>query len=264
MVTGAVIPTGGASRRTTLGRLGVAARTDLRMVEVPTRAEPPSEEFSIIPSPAPIGFAMNAREEILDRIRRSSSSKEEPAIVPREYRGPRGLGDCGTFVDRLKDYNAIVTRTSIDELRSRIAESLAQRGIKRIVVPGGFPSLWLGEIAGEVVNDDDVLATLELDSIEGVLTTCTVAIAETGTIILTHGHGEGRRALTLVPDYHLVVVHEGQVVEGVPDAIAALDSNLPMTWISGPSATSDIELRRVEGVHGPRTLEVMLVSALQW
>ena len=96
---------------------------------------------------------------------------------------------------------------------------------------------------------------------DGAITTCTVAIAETGTIVLTHGPGEGRRALSLIPDYHLVVVNEDQILAGVPDAISALDATQPMTWISGSSATSDIEMSRVEGVHGPRTLEVIIVQS---
>jgi L-lactate dehydrogenase complex protein LldG len=130
--------------------------------------------------------------------------------------------------------------------------------VRRLIVPEGFPSKWLRNIAVEFVPGDGSIRSLE--DADGVLTTCSVAIAETGTIVLTHGAGQGRRALTLLPDYHLVILEERQIVSGVPDALVVLDPAWAMTWISGPSATSDIELNRVEGVHGPRTLDVLLVA----
>jgi L-lactate dehydrogenase complex protein LldG len=130
------------------------------------------------------------------------------------------------------------------------------RNLSRIVVPDGFPAEWLPEV--DAVREP--VDTPTLDQVSAVITTCRVAIAETGTIVLDAGPGMGPRALTLVPDYHLVVVRAEQVVAGVPDAVAALDPTRPLTWISGPSATSDIELNRVEGVHGPRTLDVVLVG----
>jgi L-lactate dehydrogenase complex protein LldG len=133
---------------------------------------------------------------------------------------------------------------------------LARRGVDRVVVPDGFPDQWLPH--AELVREPAEVTVL--DDVSAVVTTCRVAIAETGTIVLDAGPGMGARALTLVPDYHLVVVHAEQILANVPDAIAALDPTRPLTWISGPSATSDIELNRIEGVHGPRTLDVVVVG----
>ncbi|MFD0891788.1 lactate utilization protein C, partial [Streptosporangium algeriense] len=131
----------------------------------------------------------------------------------------------------------------------------AARGLTRPVVPDGLPAEWVPQGA---VTDDPALSDAELEAAGGVVTGCAVAIAETGTIVLDTGPGQGRRALTLLPDYHLCVVRAEQIVAGVPQALAVLDPARPLTWISGPSATSDIELNRVEGVHGPRTLEVVI------
>jgi L-lactate dehydrogenase complex protein LldG len=180
--------------------------------------------------------------------------------VPRTYRGAVGRGGIDLFVDRLRDYKARVERVEVGALSHHIGECLERRGATRIVVPDGVATEWLATSSAMVSSDTPPLTALELDECDGVLTTCSVAIAETGTIVLTHGPGQGRRALTLVPDYHLVVVFEDQIVTGVPDAVSALDPTRTMTWISGPSATSDIELSRVEGVHGPRTLEVLIVG----
>ena len=110
------------------------------------------------------------------------------------------------------------------------------------------------------VSTDDQLSVSELDGVDGVITSCAVAIAETGTLILDGSPGQGRRVITLIPDYHLCVVFADQIVADVPDALARLEATRPLTMISGPSATSDIELNRVEGVHGPRTLEVIIVN----
>jgi L-lactate dehydrogenase complex protein LldG len=137
-----------------------------------------------------------------------------------------------------------------------IAGALTSRGLTRVVVPDGFPEAWLPDV--DAVREP--VDVTRLDDVSAVLTTCRVAIAETGTIVLDAGPGMGPRALTLVPDYHLVVVNADQVRAIVPDAVAALDPTRPLTWISGPSATSDIELQRVEGVHGPRTLDVVVVA----
>jgi L-lactate dehydrogenase complex protein LldG len=141
-----------------------------------------------------------------------------------------------------------------------VASALANRGAGTVVVPDGFPDAALARVSAEILRDDPPLPIETLDRVDGVLTTCAWAVAETGTIVLDHGPGQGRRALTLVPDFHLVVIRADQVLPQVPDAVAALNGAPTQTWISGPSATSDIELNRVEGVHGPRTLHVVIVS----
>jgi L-lactate dehydrogenase complex protein LldG len=155
-----------------------------------------------------------------------------------------------------------VRRSTADEVAQVIADAVAARGAKRIGVPGGFPAPWSVLLPGPV-PDDPPLDVAALDALDGVVTTCAVAIAETGTIVLDTGSGQGSRAFSLVPDYHLAVVRTGQIVAAVPDAVAALDPARPLTWISGPSATSDIELSRVEGVHGPRTLDIVIVAELR-
>jgi L-lactate dehydrogenase complex protein LldG len=152
-----------------------------------------------------------------------------------------------------------VRRCPAAEAARVIADTVTARGARRIGVPRGFPAGWSALLAG-AVPDDPPLDVAALDALDGVVTTCAVAIAETGTIVLDAGPGQGSRAFTLVPDYHLAVVAAGQIVAAVPDAVAALDPVRPLTWISGPSATSDIELARVEGVHGPRTLDIVVVT----
>jgi L-lactate dehydrogenase complex protein LldG len=207
------------------------------------------------------GTPVTARAEILRRIGVALRDQPTPAPVDRDYRTAGSVAaDRGQlldqFVERLADYKATVHRSSPDGVGAELTVILAGRGITRVAVPDGFREAWLPNVA--VVREP--LSTVDLDSIGAVLTSCAVAVAETGTIILDASAGQGRRALTLVPDYHLVVVRAEQVLAIVPDAIAALDATKPLTWISGPSATSDIELNRVEGVHGPRTLDVLLVS----
>ncbi len=206
---------------------------------------------------------MSAREEMLDRVRRAGATAVAPD-VPRAYRrsGSEPL-DGGSLVDllvdRLLDYKAGVTRTSPDAVASAITAVLARHSARNVVVPQGFPEQWLpGDIA--LRRDTPALTADQLDAIDAVLTTSAIAIAETGTIVLDASAGMGRRALTLVPDLHVLVVRTAGVVRGVPEAIARLEAVRPLTWISGPSATSDIELDRVEGVHGPRRLEVVLVD----
>ncbi|MFN2538157.1 MAG: lactate utilization protein C [Mycobacteriales bacterium] len=186
---------------------------------------------------------MSAREEVLARIR--AAKPESAPEVPRAYRTSAPL-DLDLFVERLADYRAVVHRCSTEELPALLARLLKGR----VVVPEGFPF--------EGIRDD-ALTPRDLDAVDAVVTNCTVAVAETGTIVLDGSAGQGRRALSLVPDRHVVVVRAEQVVQTVPEALARLDATRPQTWISGPSATSDIELQRVEGVHGPRTLEVVLL-----
>lgn len=200
---------------------------------------------------------MDAREEILQSVRRAiATAPKEPADVPRGYREravPENLVDL--FAERVEDYRAVVTRAAATEVEEAIRAALA--GAERVVVPEGFGY----EVPGAVPGAVDMTAA-ELDHLDAVVTGASIGIAITGTIVLEHGSGQGRRALTLVPDLHVCIVREDQVVAGVPEAIAALDPARPQTWISGPSATSDIELNRVEGVHGPRNLHVILVGGV--
>jgi L-lactate dehydrogenase complex protein LldG len=209
---------------------------------------------------------MSAREEVLARIRAALADGGEPARPPgtdTAFRTQGGL-DPGQLLDllaeRLTDYRALVRRTSPAELAATVSLALAERGARRMVVPPGLDPSVLPE--GIEFVTDDGLSAADLDAFDGVVTGAAVAIAETGTIVLDGSPDQGRRAITLVPDYHLCTVHAAQVVEIVPEAVARLaaQADRPLTWISGPSATSDIELKRVEGVHGPRTLEVILVG----
>jgi len=165
------------------------------------------------------------------------------------------VGRVALLSERLLDYRARVEHTTATALRDLLDE-IARGG--RIGVPRGLPETW--RPANSV--EDDGLTTHELDALDGIVTGCTVAIAETGTLVLAGGEMEGRRALTLVPDIHICVVRTDQIVETVPEAFAALLGleHRPLTLVSGPSATSDIELERVEGVHGPRTLIVVIVE----
>jgi L-lactate dehydrogenase complex protein LldG len=197
---------------------------------------------------------VSAREEILGRVRAALAGSDTSEVtVPRGYRSTTSDSDAVVlFCERVADYRAEVTRCREDEVQYRIAEALGSAS--RVVVPEGLE--W--EVAG-ALGDGGLTAT-DLDGVDAVVTGATVGIAETGTIVLTHGSGQGRRALSLVPDLHVCVVRAAQVVPGVPDALPLLDPDRPTTWISGPSATSDIELDRVEGVHGPRSLHVLVVD----
>ncbi|MEJ3744647.1 LUD domain-containing protein [Actinomycetes bacterium KLBMP 9797] len=204
---------------------------------------------------------MSAREEILRRVRAVRPSG--PVVVARGYDVAREPDDpVVLLVDRLVDYKATVARCAEAEVPAVVAELLA--GVETLVVPPSVPADWLSAYPGTIMRDGDPrpLAVAELDAPGlAVLTGCAVAVAETGTLILDGGHAQGRRALTLVPDHHLCVVHTEQIAAGVPQALRRLtDPTRPLTLVSGPSATSDIELNRVEGVHGPRRLDVVIVS----
>ncbi len=201
---------------------------------------------------------MDAREEILSRLRRALADEPPAEGPPPGYRtvAPEHA-TVDRLVDRLEDYRATVHRCAPDSLPATVAEALA--GAARIVVPADLPAEWLAAYQGEV-RADDRLAVADLDAVDAVVTGCAVAIADTGTIVLDAGARQGRRAISLVPDHHVVVVNAGQIVGIVPEALPRLAPTRPQTWISGPSATSDIELRRVEGVHGPRQLHVVIVG----
>ena len=218
-----------------------------------------------------------ARDEVLARIRTALGSPARTSSAPGSSapgsqappgdpvpRGYRTSGDLGTaqlldlLAERLRDYGCTVRRTAPGQVMTAVGEALGQRGARRIVVP---PGLNVADLpAGVDIVADDGLSPAALDAVDGVITGAAVAIAETGTIVLDGSPDQGRRALSLVPDYHLCVVRAEQVVGLVPEALARLDPGRPLTWVSGPSATSDIELDRVEGVHGPRTLDVILVE----
>jgi L-lactate dehydrogenase complex protein LldG len=199
-----------------------------------------------------------AREEILARVR--AALRDVPAgeaAEPALYEPPPAWGGdvVARLVERVSDYRATVREA--DDVAAVAALVCAEHGAGRLGIPVGLPDAW--RPSGVALVDDEGLSARELDALDGALTGCALAIAETGTIVLASGERSGRRALTLVPDLHLVVVERSQVVPTVPDAIGALrGARGPFTFVSGPSATSDIELDRVEGVHGPRRLEVLL------
>jgi L-lactate dehydrogenase complex protein LldG len=205
-----------------------------------------------------------AKDVILARIRKANANAPEPPLIPYDFR-ERDERDrvaiLEDFIDRLIDYKAIVTRTDNANLPQAIANACQQEGITHLVVPVDLPDGWIPTDV-TILRDDPPLTYTELDESSGVLTGCAIAIAQTGTIILDGGATQGRRALSLIPDRHLCVVRADQVVGLVPEAILRLaeQATRPITLISGPSATSDIELSRVEGVHGPRTLHVFVVN----
>jgi len=206
---------------------------------------------------------VNAREEVLERVRAAiAGAPASPAAVRDYVRGPgtRSREELVELLaDRLVDYRAVVHRADRDGVGAAVTAAARARGASRLVAAPGLPAQWLPS-GVELLGDEPPLTVAELDAVDGVLTTCRLAIAETGTLVLDAGPGQGRRVLTLVPDWSVVVVRESDIVEGVPEAVALLTPTAPLTWVSGPSATSDIELKRVEGVHGPRTLEVVIVA----
>jgi len=192
----------------------------------------------------------SAREEILARVRAATAT-----ATAAEYVAPARATTAASvdlFVERVEDYRAVVERCAARDLEDRVAAAVEDCSV---VVPEGLGV----EVTGAVV--DDGLSAIELDAVDAVVTEATVGISETGTIVLDHQAGQGRRAITLVPDRHVCIVRADQLVADVPDAVALMRPDRPHTWISGPSATSDIELTRVEGVHGPRDLHVIVVES---
>jgi L-lactate dehydrogenase complex protein LldG len=198
---------------------------------------------------------MTARDDVLARVRTALGADLPAATVSRHYRtADDTVASADLFAERVADYRAAVHRV----IDAEVGTVLRRLATGRVVVPAGLPEEWLAGL--DVVHDEPALTAAELDRTDCVLTTCALGICETGTIVLDSGPGQGRRALTLVPDHHVVVVRTDQLVATVPQAFARLDPRRPLTWISGPSATSDIELQRVEGVHGPRRLDVLLAG----
>ncbi|MEU7581110.1 LUD domain-containing protein [Streptomyces sp. NPDC041068] len=216
---------------------------------------------------------MSSRDRILGRVRRALADMPEDeaayeayeTAVDRGYAREHGARTTEQSVDllaeNLADYRAIVRRCTAEELPELLPRLLAERGARTVLVPPGLPPHWSAAADAVRVHDRAASTPNELDEVDSVITGCAVAIAETGTIVLDGSPDQGRRRITLVPDHHICVVRvPDQVVGSVPQALERLDPARPLTWISGPSATSDIELDRVEGVHGPRTLEVVLMS----
>lgn len=213
----------------------------------------------------------DARSEVLARIRgalRDVPCGERPqdVAVAREYShaGQRDREEVlELFADRLRDYGADVRRVSAASVADAVGEACRELGLGSVAVPVGLPAEW--RPAGAEVVEDEGLTARRLDGIDGALTGCAVAIAETGTLVLDGQGVSGRRLLTLVPDNHVCVVRAEQVVESVPEALASVGDSVrqrgvPITLISGPSASSDIELTRLEGVHGPRNLSVLIAA----
>ena len=211
---------------------------------------------------------MTAREDVLVRVAAAlrdvpADERPEDVAVPREYRRSEDGDVVERFVERISEYNTTVRRVSADDVPSVAADQCSIRGVGRLGIPSDLPATWRPN--GVDLVPAGLLDARALDELDGAMTGCALAIAETGTIVLDAGPHQGRRALSLVPDYHLCVVGEEQIVGGVPEAIASIAVTIrrllrPVTFISGPSATSDIELSRVEGVHGPRTLDVLVVA----
>lgn len=213
-------------------------------------------------------IANSARDAILARIAGALQSAAPVVETPIE-RHYRRVGSSDrtaivqAFATRVAEYRAIVRRAGEATLPDAIGAACAARGARRLVVPRDLPPAW-APARVELVRDESA-SYAELDACDGVLTGCALGIAQTGTIVLDGGPTQGRRAISLLPDYHICVIQEEQIVDLVPEAVTRLgpavrENRRPITLISGPSATSDIELNRVEGVHGPRTLEVIIVA----
>lgn len=201
----------------------------------------------------------DAKSTVLERVREALAvAPPAPVSVPREYdrAALEGVADVARFAETVGEYRAQVHRVTASQVSATVAALVPPGG--RVVVPADLPPEWVRDVVAVV--DQPTLSNADLDQVDAVVTGCALGIAATGTIVLDAGVAQGRRALTLIPDHHICVVFAGQVVDTVPQAFATLDPSRPLTFISGPSATSDIELNRVEGVHGPRTLDVLIVE----
>ena len=208
-----------------------------------------------------------AKAEILERVRvaladRKSERESDYAYIPRHYTILSTLhrqGILDLFVDRVQDYGGVVYECEEVHISTAVGLALSAQKVRRLLIGRDFPGGWIP--AGFDFNKDDGLEHVELDGFDGVVTTCALAIAETGTLVLRHADDEPRRAVSLIPDYHLCIVFASQVVQTVPEAmrLMATMGNVPLTTVSGPSATSDIEMTRIKGVHGPRALDLVLV-----
>lgn len=207
---------------------------------------------------------MNSREAVLARIRDAQAlAPPVPQQIPREYRTGRAMPEderIQLLADRLVDYKAHVHRCAPGDLSAALVRALDEIGARSVGVPAGLDDSWLHGFGGEVVVDSSDVPAPRLSELDAVVTASTVTCAETGTIFLDGSPDQGRRALTLVPDVHVCVVPVDTIEVGVPEALTRLVPERPTTMISGPSATSDIELERVEGVHGPRNLHVVIVG----
>jgi L-lactate dehydrogenase complex protein LldG len=208
------------------------------------------------------GPHISSRERVLERISKANSKAAGlPESIPRGYdRGSTQSAEetVSLFERRLQDYDARVFRIRRDAIAAKAAEILQAGNRQRIVVPDGLPTAW--RTGGWAWIPDDELSIDALNAVDGVMTGATLGVAVSGSIVLQHGPAEGRRVLTLLPDYHLCVIEAAQVVETLPEAFARLDPARPVTFFSGPSATADIEMTRIKGVHGPRFLDVLLVE----
>ncbi|MEG2422585.1 MULTISPECIES: LUD domain-containing protein [Actinomycetes] len=210
---------------------------------------------------------MSAKDEILGRIRSALADAPVAQEVPREYRKTSDMGEAeliDLLVDRLVDYKAGVDVIDAAQIPEYVAAKLA--GASSVVYPHGLDTGWLSGLSEKVEQRIDApgarLSIAELDETSAVVTSSAVSVAESGTIILDGEPNQGRRAISLVPDHHVCIVPISSIVRLLPEAMPRLAITRPQTWISGPSATSDIELERVEGVHGPRTLDVLMVRGL--
>ena len=207
---------------------------------------------------------MTAREEVLRRVRTALAAVPDAAEPTRTY-ATVGALEATQLLDlletRLIDYGATVRRCDLHGVRDAVVAALTAGGSTSVVVATGLEPGWRPQASAalQVLDEPEVTDIPALVMVDAVLTSASVAVAATGTLVLDGSAGQGRRATSLIPDHHVCVVRMAQVVESVPEAVSRLTATRPLTWVSGPSATSDIELRRVEGVHGPRRLEVILV-----